>query len=165
MNSKRNDELLDDPGSNNLEPDDPAANNQLPSNPPALAGVRILLVEDDLSARQLLSDILAVDEGAEVIAVASIREALAAIEQQPIDVLISNIILPDGDGCMLIRQVRTLTVEQGGQIPAIAVTAAANDRNRTELLAAGFQDYLFKPFDVEHLIAGVANLARLHRGG
>jgi CheY-like chemotaxis protein len=165
MNSKRNDELLDDPGPDNLEPDDPAANNQPTSNPPALAGLRILLVEDDLSARQLLSDILAVDEGAEVIAVASIREALAAIEQQPIDVLISNIILPDGDGCMLIRQVRTLTVEQGGQIPAIAVTAAANDRNRTELLAAGFQDYLFKPFDVEHLIEGVANLARLHRGG
>jgi CheY-like chemotaxis protein len=158
MDSNWNNESLDD-----LASDELAAENQPTLERPALAGLRILLVEDDLPARQLLSDILAVDAGAEVMAVASIREALAALEQQPIDVLISNIILPDGDGCMLIRQIRTLSAEQGGQIPAIAVTAAANERNRTELLAAGFQDYLFKPFDVERLIASVANLARLHR--
>ncbi|WNZ24382.1 response regulator [Leptolyngbya sp. NK1-12] len=166
MNCNQNNELP-----NELPPDltsdlasDPSpANLQPTANAPALAGLRILLVEDDPSARQLLSDILIIDGGAEVVAVASVREALEILERQQSDVLISNIVLPDGDGRTLIRQIRTLTPEQGGQIPAIAVTAAANERNRTELLAAGFQDYLFKPFDVERLIAAVANLGRPNR--
>lgn len=157
MNSEPSNDSSDDLATGNR-----ANQNQSISDTPALTGLRILIVEDDLPARQLLSDILGVDEGAEVIAVDSVQAALATLEQQQIDVLISNIVLPDGDGFMLLNQIRSSTAESS-QIPAIAVTAAANDRNRTELLAAGFQDYLFKPFDVERLIEIVANLARSDR--
>jgi CheY-like chemotaxis protein len=73
-------------------------------------------------------------------------------------VLVSDISMPGMDGYMLIREVRTWTPEQGGKIPAIALTAFARNYDRQQALEAGFQIHLPKPFDAEELVAAVIRL-------
>ena len=111
-----------------------------------LAGLRVLLVEDARDSREFLERALAA-HGAEIIAVASAPEAMAALARQP-DILLSDIGLPGEDGYELIRKVRA----QLPDLPAIALTAyvAAGDRDRA--LAAGFQAHAPKPIDVGSLI-------------
>lgn len=136
--------------------------NQPRLNEPPLAGLNILLVEDEPNAKELLCDILKIQGGARVNAVPTAREALELLVQLKPDILISNIVLPDEDGWELIQQVRSLEPEQGGQIPAIAVTAAANPENRTRLLKAGFQAYFFKPFETDELMQKIIDLVQLN---
>jgi len=95
-----------------------------------------------------------------VISVNSAREALAALMQSKPDVLLSDIGMPDMDGYMLLQQVRALPPEQGGQIPAIALTAYAGDVNQQQALAAGFQRHIAKPVEPNELIAAIVNLIR-----
>ena len=97
-------------------------------------------------------------DGAFVIAVSSAFEALQTLAQVKPDVLVSDISMPEMDGYMLIHQVRTLTPEQGGQIPAIALTAFARNDDQEEALKAGFQMHLSKPLNPEKLIAAVVRL-------
>lgn len=97
-------------------------------------------------------------DGAFVIAVSSAYEALKTLAEVKPDVLVSDISMPDMNGYMLIRQVRTWTPEQGGQIPAIALTAFARNDDQEEALKAGFQMHLPKPFNPEKLIAAIAKL-------
>jgi CheY-like chemotaxis protein len=75
------------------------------------------------------------------------------------DVLICDIGMPDMDGYMLMRQVRTLPAEQGGKIPAIALTAYAGDYDQKQALAAGFQQHIAKPVEPEELVKAIAALA------
>ncbi|MEP0803636.1 response regulator [Funiculus sociatus GB2-A5] len=100
------------------------------------------------------------DVGAEVVMVASVREAIAALMASPsrYDVLLADIGMPDEDGLSLIRQVRALDAEAGGQIPAVAITAYVSDRERQLAIDAGFQMHLAKPVDLTQLIRVVANL-------
>ncbi|MDZ8239460.1 MAG: chemotaxis protein CheB [Nostoc sp. ChiQUE01a] len=125
----------------------------------SLGGVRVLVVDDDLHVRELLTTLLEVC-GVEVTAVASAREALSRLMTNPggYDLLLSDIGMPEEDGYTLIRQVRALSVEQGGQIPAVAMTAYARAHDPREALSAGFQVYLAKPVDPERLIFVVASL-------
>jgi len=139
---------------------DPAADSEeLFDNPPSLKGLRILLVDDEADTRDLITIILEQCE-AKVTAIASVREALVVIQQMQPDVLISDIGMPGEDGYTLIRKVRALQPEQGGRIPAVALTAYARMEDRTRALAAGFQMHVPKPVKPIELTTVVASLAR-----
>ncbi|MFN6539721.1 MAG: chemotaxis protein CheB [Nostoc sp. EkiNYC01] len=125
----------------------------------SLDGVRVLLVDDELYVRNLFTTVLEV-YGVEVTAVASAREALSTLMANPgaYDLILSDISMPEEDGYTLIRQVRALSVELGGQIPAVALTAHARDDERRKALNAGFQLHLAKPVEPTRLIFVVASL-------
>ncbi|MEH2125335.1 hybrid sensor histidine kinase/response regulator [Nostoc sp.] len=127
------------------------ATNSLPLN-----GIRILVV-DDTDSRDFVAFVLEQD-GAFVMAVSSAEEALQALAEVKPDVLVSDISMPDIDGYMLIHEVRTRTPEQGGQIPAIALTAFARNNDHEKALKAGFQMHLSKPLNPEKLIAAIVKL-------
>ncbi|MEH2271927.1 MAG: ATP-binding protein [Nostoc sp.] len=129
----------------------------LAPNALSLTGIRVLVVDDDVDSRDFVAFVLEQD-GAFVIAVSSAYEALETLAEVKPDVLVSDISMPDMDGYMLIHQVRTLTPEQGGQIPAIALTAFARNDDQQEALKAGFQMHLPKPLNPEELIAAIAQL-------
>lgn len=130
------------------------------NNIPSLEGVKVLIVDDEAEIRDLFTTVLEV-YGVEVTAAISASEALSALTTNPCgyDVLLSDIGMPDEDGYMLIRQVRALSPELGGQIPAAALTAYARDEDSTEALAAGFQMHIPKPVEPEQLLFVVASLS------
>ncbi len=129
---------------------------------PDLTGIRVLVVDDEADAREFLTTALEL-LGAEVIAVGSVAEALIALEQLQPNVLASDIGMPGEDGYDLIRRVRALDAERGGQIPAAALTAYAQAEDRQRVLAAGFQQHLPKPVELDQLAVVVADLARRDR--
>ncbi|MBD2080216.1 chemotaxis protein CheB [Leptolyngbya sp. FACHB-17] len=126
---------------------------------PSLSGLCLLAVDDDAGSRDLIKWLLE-DFGAEVMMVASARDAIAVLTENPerYDLLLADIGMPREDGYSLIRQIRLLEV--GGQIPAIALTAYASDRERPLSIEAGFQLHLTKPIDSVQLANAIANLAR-----
>jgi len=126
---------------------------------PALAGRRVLVVEDETDALEYITTVLE-QCGAEVTAVVSASEALEVLQGVKPDVLVSDISMPHEDGYALIRQVRALKPEQGGRIPAAALTAYAREEDRVCALAAGFQMHIPKPVEPAELVAAVVNLAR-----
>jgi len=128
-------------------------------NPPALKGVRVLLVDDEADSREFL--VAALEEcEAKVFDVASASEALEAVSQFKPDVLVSDIGMPLEDGYSLIRKVRQLSAEQGGEIPAIALTAYARAEDRMKAIASGFQMHISKPVEPAELVTVVASLAK-----
>ncbi len=126
-----------------------------------LAGIHVLLVDDEADVRELLTAILD-RAGATVTATASVALALETLQAHPdrYDVLLSDIGMPDRDGWTLIRQVRQLSPEAGGRIPAAALTAYASDRDREMAIRLGFQVHIAKPIEPDRLVAIVADLAR-----
>lgn len=128
-------------------------------NLPALKGIRVLIVDDEPDSRDLLVAALEQCE-AKVFAFASASEALEAVSQLKPDVLVSDIGMPLEDGYSLIRKVRKLSADQGGQIPAIALTAYARAEDRTKAIAAGFQIHIPKPVEPAELATVVASLAK-----
>jgi CheY-like chemotaxis protein len=129
-----------------------------PASPLEIADLRILVVDDEPDARRILTTILE-EYGAKVTTVASAAEAIEVLKQLQPDVLISDIGMPEEDGYTLLRRVRNLDIEQGGQIPAVALTAYVRQEDYTHALAAGFQMHLSKPVDTTELIRAVAKLA------
>ena len=124
-----------------------------------LTGVRVLIVDDDPSARDFMSMVLT-ECGATVSVAASAMEALDKLQLGTPDVLISDIAMPDADGYALIRRIRAPDTGDRGLVPAIAVTAYAGAAGRRRALAAGYQIHLAKPFEPEELIGAVSGLAR-----
>jgi two-component system, chemotaxis family, CheB/CheR fusion protein len=126
----------------------------------SLAGLSVLVVDDDLDILDLMRHILE-NVGAAVAVVNSAQGAIAALTSSPgnYDVLLADIGMPEEDGFALIHQVRALDQELGGKIPAAAITAYANDQERQLAINAGFQRHLAKPVDPNQLIGLVANLA------
>jgi PAS domain S-box-containing protein len=116
-----------------------------------LQNLCILVVDDDADARMLMQTVLQ-SAGADVLVAASVKEALALLEQQSPALLISDISMPDEDGFTLIREVRSRSIEQGGQIPAIALTAFAEAKNEQRILKAGFQLFIAKPIKPMELV-------------
>ncbi|MGQ0811654.1 MAG: ATP-binding response regulator [Nitrospiraceae bacterium] len=111
-----------------------------------LSGVRVLVVDDDQDGRDVIVEILA-RCGALVSAVGSTREALEAMCRHHPQILISDISMPGADGYDLIRAIRQLGPEEGGNVPAVAFTAYASSDEQARLLAAGFQLHVSKPCD------------------
>jgi signal transduction histidine kinase len=124
-----------------------------------LTGLRVLTVDDDPDACDLITTVL-VEYGAEVLTMKSAAEALANIESFQPDVLVSDIGMPDMDGYMLLKKVRALGHGEGGQIPAIAVTAYAREEDRRSALDKGFQHHIAKPLDPKILVAAILELLR-----
>ncbi|HIK07087.1 MAG TPA: response regulator [Trichormus sp. M33_DOE_039] len=122
-----------------------------------LAGIKILVVDDDIDSRDFLAYILE-QEGAEVSMATSAFEGLQILAKHQLDVLVSDISMPDMDGYMMIRQIRTGATQQNEHIPAIALTAFARQYDQEQALAAGYQVHLAKPLNAEELIAAVARL-------
>ncbi|BAY97309.1 multi-sensor hybrid histidine kinase [Tolypothrix tenuis PCC 7101] len=122
-----------------------------------LAGIKILTIDDEPDSRDFLTVLLDY-YGAEVVTVATSYEFLAALESFQPDVIVSDIGMPEVDGYTLIKQVRSLLPEQGGQTPAIALTAYAGEINQQQALAAGFQKHLSKPIDPDLLVQAVAQV-------
>lgn len=127
------------------------------NNSPDLKGLRVLVVDDDADTLELNAIILE-QYGAQVITAASVSAALVVITQFKLDILVSDIAMPEEDGYSLIRKVRTLEAEQGGFLPAIALTAYATDRDGILALNAGFQRHVKKPVDPIELVTIVAQL-------
>jgi signal transduction histidine kinase/ActR/RegA family two-component response regulator len=123
-----------------------------------LDGVRVLVVDDDTDTREFLTFMLE-QYGAEAIAAASAQEALERIPQVRPDVLVSDIGMPHEDGYSLLEKVRRLDATQGGETPAVALTAYAREEDRTQALSAGFQMHLAKPVEPDELANVVAKLA------
>ena len=141
----------------NVEPE----NNQTGSLPQQifdLTGIRVLAVDDELDTRELFTALLT-QYGAEVLTVASAAEVLTSLKSFQPDVLVSDIGMPEVDGYTLIQQIRALPPEQGGQLPAIAVTAYATEDDRQRAIASGYQQHLIKPLEPEQLAQSVVALA------
>ncbi|HKG14399.1 MAG TPA: ATP-binding protein [Pyrinomonadaceae bacterium] len=127
------------------------------SRPDTLTGVRVLVVDDELDTRNLISTVIA-QSGAEVSACSNAGEALEKLKTWRPHILMSDIGMPGEDGLALIKRVRALPPERGGRTPAAALTAYARDEDRGRALAAGYQLHIAKPFSPRDLIAAVSEL-------
>jgi hypothetical protein len=136
---------------------DPA--KQVPAHDVAsLAGLRVLVVDDEPDARTLARRVLE-ERGAEVITVGSAAEALEAVDgSEALNVVVSDIGMPEHDGYELISRVRAMP-GAAGRIPAVALTALARDEDRKRTLLAGYQVHISKPVDPAELVTVIAMLA------
>jgi CheY-like chemotaxis protein/two-component sensor histidine kinase len=122
-----------------------------------LDGLRVLLVDDEADARDLLSAVLE-EAGASVVAASSGSQALAALEHGRPDVMLCDIAMPDLDGYDVVREI-TQARTPPPDFPIAALTAHANEKDRQRALAAGFRAHLAKPIDPDQLVMEVAKLA------
>jgi two-component system CheB/CheR fusion protein len=142
-----------------LRPAGAAAVTPAPGRAPRdITGVKVLVIEDDGDTRQALTATLQ-RFGADVCAVGSAAEGLRAVQTFKPQVLLCDLAMPGEDGFSLIAKVRALAPEQGGRVPAAAVTALAGEPERRRALAAGFVRHLAKPLDDTELVAAVGELA------
>jgi signal transduction histidine kinase/CheY-like chemotaxis protein len=125
---------------------------------PDLSGLAVLAVEDHPDARDLIRRVLE-DCGARVVTAGSAAEALEAVERDTFHVLVSDIGMPDADGFDLLKRLRGLWRERGGEVPAIALTAFARAEDRMKVLRAGFRMHVAKPVEAAELCIAVANAA------
>ena len=132
----------------------------LPLAPRALAGVRLVVVDDEEEARKIVTTIL-VQAGAEVFTAASADEALAAVIRERPAAIVSDIGMPNKDGMDFLHDVRSLPEEQGGRTPAVALTALVRAQDRVRILAAGFNAHASKPVEPSELVFVVAGLLGL----
>jgi CheY-like chemotaxis protein len=119
------------------------------------------VVESVPQIRELVADALG-QCGARVTVVNSAVEGLAVLKRERPDALVSGLSMPDKDGYWLIREVRNLTPDQGGTVPAAAFTGCTSFKDRLNALRAGFQFHIAKPANLRKLAEVVARLSRLH---
>jgi signal transduction histidine kinase len=139
----------------------------MPASPPeswppkvpvnSIAGLRVLLVDDEQDGREATAMLLR-HHGAVVETTASAEEALLAFDRALPDILLSDIGMPSEDGLSLLRKVRARATASGGSIPALALTAYARSEDRTQSLLAGFDGLVTKPIEPANLILAVARL-------
>ena len=131
---------------------------------PTLEGIKVLVVDDEPDARAIVKRLLE-NCRATVVTAGSATEALEAMSGDRPHVLVSDIGMPEQDGYELIRRVRSLGVESGGRVPAVALTAYARPEDRRKVLLAGYQMHVAKPVEPPELIAVVASLVGRTDGG
>jgi CheY-like chemotaxis protein len=125
--------------------------------PRLLAGARILVVDDEIDALELMERFLT-HAGAQTTTARDADEALAKLEQCRPDLLVSDISMPHGDGYQLIRRIRARPADRGGTTPAIALTARIGDLDHSRAILAGFQLHLGKPVKAMELVASIHQL-------
>ncbi|MBD2056182.1 PAS domain S-box protein [Oculatella sp. FACHB-28] len=139
----------------------PYSEGPIPTFTTALAGIRVLIVDDEPDTREVLVFLLR-QAGATAIATASAGSALEILDQCPPKaqphILLSDIGMPEMDGYMLIEQIRARSPEQGGNIPAIALTAYAAEYDQQRAISAGFQMHLAKPIEPQRLVEAIIQL-------
>jgi CheY-like chemotaxis protein len=124
-----------------------------------LAGLRILVVEDEKDTRVMLDTILR-KFGARTCAAASVSEAFELIRREKPHIILSDIAMPGENGFTLLEKVRALAATLGGTIPIVALTGYAGEADSIKILAAGFTHCLVKPVDPEHLVAVISGLSK-----
>jgi signal transduction histidine kinase/ActR/RegA family two-component response regulator len=129
-----------------------------PSSPRELDGLRVLVVDDEADARELLAEILS-NAGVTVRTASNAADAMREMESFGPDILVCDIGMPGTDGFTLMQRIRGLPPERGGRVRAAAVTAYARGEDRRRALAVGFNLHLAKPVDPAELIVSVARLA------
>jgi CheY-like chemotaxis protein len=122
-----------------------------------LNGIQVLVVDDEPDSREFVTFVLE-QAGATVLTATTAADALTMLIRSKPDVLLSDVGMPDMDGYMLMKQVRALPTEQGGEVWAIALTAYAGDFNQQQALIAGFQQHLSKPIEPERLVREISRL-------
>ncbi|MBV9946497.1 MAG: response regulator, partial [Myxococcales bacterium] len=127
---------------------------------PRLEGLRVLVVDDEEDARDIVAEILR-EKGATVTTAASATQALEMIAQLQPDVMVSDVAMPEMDGLTLLRKLRALPANRGGRTPALALSAYARREDAQRAFGAGFQMHAAKPVEPAQLVAMVANLAGL----
>jgi PAS domain S-box-containing protein len=135
------------------------ASTPLPDGP-ALGGLHVLFVDDEPDARELVEEFLR-GKGAKVTTAASAEEALPRVRELRPNVLVSDIGMPKENGLTLLQKVRKLPLDEGGNIPAIAVTGLASGEDVRQALAAGFQEHLPKPLQLDKLLEALSRLGRV----
>jgi CheY-like chemotaxis protein len=135
-----------------------------PARATDLTGVRILVVDDERDAREVIAKLLR-RANAEVEVAASAHEALEQLGKRCPDVLISDIAMPDCDGYELLRTARQLPGVRELSLPAIALTAYAREEDRHRALAAGFEEHVSKPVESEQLICAISTLVSKGKNG
>jgi CheY-like chemotaxis protein len=121
-----------------------------------LSGTRVLVLEDDDDARDLLTFALRA-AGCEVIAVTRVEDAFKALRQQLPHIIVSDVGLPTEDGYSFMRRLRRLDASEGGSLPAIALTAFTTSADRDRAKEAGFDVHLSKPMHFEDLFRAFAD--------
>ncbi|OUL28384.1 ATP-binding protein [Nostoc sp. 106C] len=124
---------------------------------PSFVGVRVLVVDDEADSREFITTVLQQCQ-AEVQLAASVQEALQILAHWKPDVIVSDIGMPQEDGYSFIRKVRSLPPEQGGDVPAAALTAYARTEDRMRAIQEGYQLHLAKPIEPAELATVVASL-------
>jgi len=124
--------------------------------PSSIAGMRVLVVDDELEMRSLITTVLRA-AGASVVTASSSADAFARLTAQSFDVLVSDIAMPDEDGHSLTRRIRARN-DANSTIPAVAVTAYGGPLQHQLALSAGFDDYVKKPFAPQDLVRAVAGV-------
>jgi PAS domain S-box-containing protein len=122
-----------------------------------IEGLRILLIDDEMDTLEVLAAFLA-NKGAEVKSNTNVRDALETIKEWKPNVIISDIAMPEEDGYSFIKKLRALPPEEGGTIPAVALTAYVGIKERTQVLSRGFQLYVPKPIEPFELLAALESL-------
>lgn len=122
-----------------------------------LRGIKVLVVDDERDTREVLSVMLN-RYGTEVRTAGSVREALEVLADWKPDLLVSDIGMPDEDGYVMIQKLRALPADEGGELPAVALTAFASPADREKALASGFQRHLAKPVEPVELAKIVARV-------
>jgi DNA-binding response OmpR family regulator len=123
-------------------------------SPGILSGVKVVVVEDHDDARSVLVEFLS-RQGARVIGCATASDALVAVIRERPGLVLSDITLPDEDGFQLLQKIRSLDPENGGNTPAIAMSALGATITDQRALAAGFRLYLGKPFTPQQLLEAI----------
>jgi PAS domain S-box-containing protein len=141
----------------NIEPEKVIA-KQVPVRELQLAGLKILVVDDDPDTLALIEALLT-RCNSQVMSVASATVALACLESFQPDILVSDIGMPEMDGYALIQQIRALPVEKGGKIPALALSAYVREEDRVRAFASGFHKYVNKPVNLDLFIRAIDELA------
>jgi signal transduction histidine kinase/ActR/RegA family two-component response regulator len=124
----------------------------------SLAGLMVLVVDDEPDARELVRSVLSL-AGADVVVAASAAEGIKCVTARQPDVIVSDIGMPERDGYQFVRQVRDLGSARGGKTPAIALTAFARSEDRTRAMLAGYQVHMSKPIEPQELVATISSLA------
>jgi signal transduction histidine kinase/ActR/RegA family two-component response regulator len=125
---------------------------------PSLAGLTVLAVDNDADALTMIRRTLE-RNGARILTATSATEAISLMDAMTVDVIVSDIGMPEVDGYEFVRQVRTRDHKQGGAVPAAALTAVARSEDRIRALDAGYQMHVAKPVDPTELVLVVASLA------
>ncbi|HIK16427.1 MAG TPA: response regulator [Leptolyngbyaceae cyanobacterium M33_DOE_097] len=122
-----------------------------------LAGIQVLLVEDEVDVAFLLQFILK-NAGAEVVWVRSVSKAFEQLQYSQPDILVCDVKLPDQNGDRLIQQIRQLEMGTSLHLPAIALSSYTREISAEKMIKAGFERFLPKDFDAEQLISSVLAL-------
>lgn len=121
-----------------------------------LDGIRVLIVDDDPDIRELVARMVK-NAGAKVQDASNADDAYEIVQQWKPDIIVSDLHMPDGDGYAFMKRIRGRSKEEGGQIPAIAMTGNANE-DRLAAFRSGYQNYIRKPINAEELIVTIASL-------